>query len=159
MNPIIASLPKNMTIKAGFIFDNIDRTIILKDSNDKKYYLNNLHNNKLKEVFNANACCNKCKKKVTTIRLQITGSNVSILHFHTQGGKLTKDHIFPKSYGGLLTKNNKQYLCNKCNSKKGNKILEPFLEQPIIFIIAITETIYHRLKYKFNTFQCELNKL
>lgn len=35
----------------------------------------------------------------------------------------TKDHIFPKSKGGLDSPENYQTMCWECNSRKGNKIL------------------------------------
>ena len=34
----------------------------------------------------------------------------------------TKDHILPKSKGGMNNINNYQTMCSKCNQEKGNKI-------------------------------------
>lgn len=51
-------------------------------------------------------------------------------HFNLYGindeGKermLTKDHVFPKSAGGSDSISNYQVLCERCNSKKSNKIV------------------------------------
>jgi len=40
---------------------------------------------------------------------------------------LTKDHILPVSLGGSDELDNLQTMCDKCNSKKGNKIPESML--------------------------------
>ncbi len=41
----------------------------------------------------------------------------------------TKDHIWPKSKGGKLSRDNKVYACRRCNKSKGNSTLEEWLEQ------------------------------
>ena len=37
--------------------------------------------------------------------------------------RLTVDHILPHSKGGTRNMNNVQLLCEKCNNKKGNKVI------------------------------------
>jgi 5-methylcytosine-specific restriction endonuclease McrA len=37
---------------------------------------------------------------------------------------MTKDHIFPKSLGGTDDLDNLQTMCERCNTKKGNKIVK-----------------------------------
>jgi hypothetical protein len=39
----------------------------------------------------------------------------------------TVDHLHPKSQGGNLSKKNKVYCCNECNSTKGDLSVEEFL--------------------------------
>ena len=41
----------------------------------------------------------------------------------------TKDHIYPKSKGGILSKKNKLFACKKCNRSKGDLTLEEWLEK------------------------------
>jgi len=41
----------------------------------------------------------------------------------------TKDHIWPKSKGGTLHRDNKVYACRRCNKSKGNLTLTEWLEQ------------------------------
>lgn len=41
----------------------------------------------------------------------------------------TKDHIIPKSKGGLLSNGNKVFACLVCNKWKGNLTLEEWLEE------------------------------
>lgn len=43
---------------------------------------------------------------------------------HENEVNLTKDHIYPRSYGGKLSKKNVQPLCRSCNSKKGAKFVD-----------------------------------
>jgi len=40
--------------------------------------------------------------------------------------QLFRDHIIPLSKGGRLTKENTQGLCNSCNARKSDKILENY---------------------------------
>jgi 5-methylcytosine-specific restriction endonuclease McrA len=41
---------------------------------------------------------------------------------------LTKDHIIPRSRGGADIKDNITMVCSRCNSAKGNKTLEEWLD-------------------------------
>lgn len=152
-------LPKNQNLKANLIFDNLDKKITFIGFNQKLYGLN-LGDAKLNEIKKQNSQCNKCKTRVTHIHIQLLkDGNCKITKYITNNGKLTKDHIFPKSFGGLLVNYNKQYLCSKCNSKKGNKLLETFKEQPVDFILGFLESFYVRLKYKINMLKYQMEKL
>ena len=41
----------------------------------------------------------------------------------------TKDHVWPKSKGGILSKKNKIFACRRCNRSKGNLTLQEWLEK------------------------------
>jgi 5-methylcytosine-specific restriction endonuclease McrA len=41
----------------------------------------------------------------------------------------TKDHIVPKSKGGILSKKNKVFACRKCNRNKGDLTLQEWLDK------------------------------
>ena len=41
----------------------------------------------------------------------------------------TRDHIIPKSKGGLLSNGNKVFACRTCNKWKGDYTLEEWLEK------------------------------
>lgn len=44
-------------------------------------------------------------------------------------GKLTRDHIIPKSRGGRGKKNNVVWACSRCNGWKGSKFLHEWLDE------------------------------
>lgn len=66
--------------------------------------------------------CVTCGVKGTHFKLQRSkGSKRFHFNLFTDEGVLmTKDHIIPKSKGGLNTLDNYQVMCTHCNTKKGN---------------------------------------
>jgi 5-methylcytosine-specific restriction endonuclease McrA len=144
---IILSLAKNNNIKIDTIIKNFDKHIYLQQSETKNLYFFDTNNIILNDLKEQEFKCNICKTPITHIQVQLIkkGRNTKF-KFLTKRGKITKDHIFPKSLGGKLTPNNKQYLCTKCNSRKSDKVLEPFKKEPLKLTIAITETYFHILK-------------
>uniref|UniRef100_A0A6M3IIH1 Putative homing endonuclease n=1 Tax=viral metagenome TaxID=1070528 RepID=A0A6M3IIH1_9ZZZZ len=43
--------------------------------------------------------------------------------------RLTVDHIYPLSRGGLLVRKNVQALCKRCNSSKGSKLMRNWMKE------------------------------
>ena len=64
-------------------------------------------------------------------------------------GKLTMDHVIPKSRGGHKRWDNIVSSCHKCNNKKGSKTLEEAnmkpLNEPIFPYVKITD-LYRNIK-------------
>jgi 5-methylcytosine-specific restriction endonuclease McrA len=89
-----------------------------------------LNNSKFKLLKKSNKCC-YCGLTGETFQLEknpkSNGYHILNLYGYTvdkEKTMLTFDHIIPKSLGGTKDLNNGQVLCQKCNSKKGNKIEE-----------------------------------
>ena len=80
-------------------------------------------------VFKEKGCtCAKCGLQATYFALE---RHIDAERFHLnlygvdKNGKeclFTKDHIYPKSKGGVSKINNYQTLCNACNEKKKDNI-------------------------------------
>lgn len=74
-------------------------------------------------TFKEKGCeCVECGRVGTHFRLQTSNLRDSF-HFglwSEDGIQMTKDHIIPKSRGGLDSLKNMQTMCEDCNSKKGN---------------------------------------
>ena len=69
--------------------------------------------------------CVCCGRKGTHFRIQRTKNSNENYHiglWSDDGIQMTKDHIIPKSFGGVDNLNNMQTMCDRCNSKKSNKI-------------------------------------
>ena len=67
--------------------------------------------------------CPCCGRKGSYFKLEGTNGNPNRRHFNLyceDGTLMTKDHIIPKSLGGLDTVANLQPMCKECNAKKGN---------------------------------------
>lgn len=65
-----------------------------------------------------NYSCSKCGVKAINFNKNYSGENTL---FCSNNKWLELDHIIPISLGGIDHQSNLQTLCNKCNSKKGNK--------------------------------------
>lgn len=62
--------------------------------------------------------------------------------------KLTKDHIYPISKGGLKHISNIEYICEMCNSKKGSKC-ETSKRTPVVLGVIIPKKIKNYIKDKY----------
>ncbi len=146
-NSVYLNSNNNRSISFDLILKNLNKRIFIFVENT---FCELVIGDKFKNILENDYQCNRCKNKVHMITFQRKkDKKLSILKYCTNTGKLTKDHIFPKRYGGLLTKNNKQHLCYRCNSRKSDKLLETFLENPKVFIKAVIETIYYNIKKLF----------
>lgn len=76
---------------------------------------NNYYNVLVKYDFT----CAICGKKATFCNLEYNTKYKYHLNAYTEEGELlTRDHIYPKSKGGLDSLKNYQLLCHSCNQKK-----------------------------------------
>ena len=87
-------------------------------------------------TFKKNACkCVFCGIEGTFFAKETFNSNQKIISYHfnlygIRSGRevmLTKDHIHPKSHGGLNDVGNLQTMCESCNTRKGNMSNEEFM--------------------------------
>lgn len=68
--------------------------------------------------------CACCGKEGAFFKLEAGADNSNRRHFNLyaeDGTLMTKDHIIPKSAGGLDNVGNMQTMCQYCNLEKGNK--------------------------------------
>ena len=76
------------------------------------------------KLFAKNRVCVSCGKEGTIMKLQYTsGSKFKSAHFNLyddEGMLFTKDHIQPKSHGGINRQSNYQTMCLACNSAMGS---------------------------------------
>lgn len=71
--------------------------------------------------------CKRCMRKGSYYALETSNPASKRAHFNLyadDGMLMTKDHIFPKSKGGIDSIDNMETLCQECNSKKGNTVNE-----------------------------------
>lgn len=75
--------------------------------------------------------CRSCGREGTHFRLQRSDREEKFhLGLWSQDGvEMTKDHIVPRSKGGLDTLGNMQTMCEKCNGKKSNAVTEEDFER------------------------------
>jgi HNH endonuclease len=73
-------------------------------------------------MYKTKGCdCVKCGRKGHTWRLERNHGNGAHLNLYTVDGyMMTKDHIHPKSRGGLNCLENYQPMCDSCNLAKAN---------------------------------------
>lgn len=76
-------------------------------------------------VFRRQSKCAHCNRRVKYALLQKhDGTLTQSAHFNFFSGDgtlMTKDHIKPKSRGGVNNLSNLQTMCTRCNQKKGDK--------------------------------------
>lgn len=83
--------------------------------------------------------CVTCSRKgsyfaIENCKWQTTeGYHLNLWGIDTNGNHflMTSDHIIPKSKGGLGIIQNRQPMCSKCNTKKGNLLPEQFTRREI----------------------------
>lgn len=112
-------IPKHIAKKKGIARINVDGALISQYS--LRY-----------ETFRKSLTCALCGCKASYFRIEAgcqEQANRNCWHFNLYGLNnrgveilFTKDHIFPKSKGGLNELVNLQTMCARCNFKKGNKI-------------------------------------
>lgn len=111
---------KRYTLEEVFLelnFEGDDKNRRVFDGNSVKLNSLRLH------TFNQKGCtCVSCGREGTHFKLQ---KNVNDESYHLglwseDGEQLSKDHIIPKSRGGLDTLGNMQTMCIKCNTNKSN---------------------------------------
>jgi hypothetical protein len=84
------------------------------------------------QCFKRSKVCIECGLEGTVVSLDTFGSNSDRqgAHFNLYGEKdgksrlMTKDHIMPKSKGGLDYMGNFQTMCDHCNNAKGDTLTE-----------------------------------
>lgn len=95
---------------------------------------------------NSSQCC-KCSFIAIEMR-----NNRQVWGIDSDGREdyLSRDHIIPKSKGGLSCSNNLQLMCSRCNGKKSNK----YFNQKKLFLIKLSKVFFGisiyltRLTYK-----------
>jgi hypothetical protein len=118
MNKLI----EKMVTKGKFILMDILKPEQIKKSDRNNSKIINL-------LFKNNWKCNFCSAFVYEIWVYYRRSNRKLLYTplminsNGQETRATIDHIIPKSKGGTNQSINTQILCEKCNTKKGNRIL------------------------------------
>ena len=72
-------------------------------------------------TFKEKGCsCVSCGREGTHFRIQENGREVHLALWSDDNVEMTKDHIIPRSVGGLDHIDNMQTMCSKCNNKKGS---------------------------------------
>lgn len=88
-----------------------------------------VNNQRLFLFRNKGTVCVTCGLEATHFLLESQSEDVKAhLNLYARVGDkeilFTKDHIFPKSKGGLNEHSNYQTMCSPCNRKKGSKVEE-----------------------------------
>lgn len=125
LKPIV--LENLNTTKKGFNFDNIKavkKPLEIQIAGETIYALSDRY----KTFFTKGYTCSKCgitgqffalEKPIDSNRYHL---NLYAIDKNGHEILMTKDHITPKSKGGKNRIENYQPMCEKCNSKKGNKL-------------------------------------
>lgn len=91
---------------------------------------------RMKAILNSQTCVG-CDLEGNVFRLEKNGirrPHLNLYHKTPRGDyiMLTRDHIIPKSVGGLSIEVNQQVMCSECNSKKGNRIETKYFTPELI---------------------------
>lgn len=75
-------------------------------------------------------CCFCGKESAFALRWAPKAHPTQIHHdtYTIEGRMMTVDHIIPKSWGGIMVSMNLRPACNKCNSRRANKVTLEELE-------------------------------